>query len=69
MPDKEKLARKFESNQMSAMASYGGSKYPSNPSLESYIGNPQKTPLGKQISSIEMKDPVARARLREMLQY
>lgn len=55
--EKEKYAQRIE-QQKTANAIYGGSD-----------GGAPKQPLGKYVSQLEMKDPEARKRLKEMLEF
>ena len=60
--EKEKYAQAIENQTQGTSAIYTGGG-------ESQIAAKKNLPLGKYVSQLEMKDPEARRRLKEMLEF
>ena len=75
--NQETLARNFSRNKISEKEKYWDSIEKQNDSASAiYMGGGEgalaakkNVPLGKYISQLEMKDPEARRRLKEMLEF
>lgn len=63
MSEKEKYAQRIEDRSHTDGAIYQGGGESTGYSAQS------KVPLGKYVSQLEMKDPEARRRLKEMLEF